>query len=113
MESIKNPQFEKLCLLREKIMKNPEFAWNISEIAKGLYLSKSYLQKIYKSYFGKSIIEEMIQFRIDKAKEFLEKDDMTITDIAKECGYSSYNYFVRQFKKSEGISPTDFRRKLL
>ncbi len=113
MESIKNPQFEKLCLLREKIMKNPEFAWNISEIAKGLYLSKSYLQKIYKSYFGKSIIEEMIQFRIDKAKELLEKDDMTITDIAKECGYSSYNYFVRQFKKSEGISPTDFRRKLL
>ncbi|MDE5853925.1 MAG: substrate-binding domain-containing protein, partial [Ruminococcus sp.] len=110
-ESSKNPQFERLCMLRGKIMKNPEFAWNISEIANELYLSKSYLQKIYKSYFGKSIIEEMIQFRIDKAKELLEKTDMTVTDVAKECGYSSYNYFVRQFKTSEGISPTDFRQE--
>lgn len=112
-ESIKNPQFEKLCLLRGKIMRNPEFSWNIGGIAKELYISKSYLQKIYKSCFGKSIIGEMIQFRIDKAKELLEKTGMTVTDIAKECGYSSYNYFVRQFKKSEGISPTDFRQKLL
>lgn len=111
-ENSKNPQFEKLCMLRGRIMKNPESAWNISEIASGLYLSKSYLQKIYKSYFGKSIIEEMIQFRIDKAKELLEKTDMTVTDIAKECGYSSYNYFVRQFRTAEGISPTAFRQKL-
>ena len=104
-----NPQFEKLCLLRGKIMKNPELPWSIDNIADNLYLSKSYLQKIYKSYFGKSIIEEMIEFRIEKAKELLSKTNMTITDISKECGYSSYNYFVRQFKMSVGVSPSDFR----
>ncbi|MDE6789246.1 MAG: substrate-binding domain-containing protein [Ruminococcus sp.] len=108
-ESNMNPQFEKLCLLRGKIMKNPELPWSIDNIADNLYLSKSYLQKIYKSYFGKSIIEEMIEFRIEKAKELLSKTNMTITDISKECGYSSYNYFVRQFKMSVGVSPSDFR----
>ena len=90
-------------------MKNPEKSWNISDIAEELYLSKSYLQKIYKSYFGKSIIEEMIQFRIEKAKNFLSDTDMTITEIARECGYSSYNYFVRQFKIAEGVSPSEYR----
>lgn len=110
-ESSAKPQYDKLCLLRNNIMKNPEQAWNISEIADGLFLSKSYLQKIYKTYFGKSIIEEMIQFRIDKAKNFLVQTDMTITDIARECGYSSYNYFVRQFKISEDISPSEYREK--
>ena len=110
-ESSANPQFEKLCMLRNRIMKNPENPWNISEIAESLYLSKSYLQKIYKSYFNKSIIEEMIQFRIEKAKELLDNTDMTVTEISKKCGYSSYNYFVRQFKISEGLSPSEYRTK--
>lgn len=108
-ESNMNPQFEKLCMLRGRIMKNPELPWGIDDIADSLYLSKSYLQKIYKSYFGKSIIEEMIGFRIEKARELLAKTDMTVTEISKECGYSSYNYFVRQFKMSVGVSPSEYR----
>ena len=108
-EPTSNPQFEKLCLLRNRIMKNPELPWKINEIAESLYLSKSYLQKIYKSYFGKSIIEEMIQFRIDNAKTLLSQTDMTVTEISRECGYSSYNYFVRQFRSCEGVSPSDYR----
>ena len=108
-ESSANPQFEKLCMLRSRMIKNPELPWNISEIAESLYLSKSYLQKIYKSYFNKSIIEEMIQFRIDKAKGLLSATNMTVTEISKECGYSSYNYFVRQFKMCEGASPSKYR----
>lgn len=111
-ESNVNPQFEKLCMLRNSIRKNPERPWNISEIADSLYLSKSYLQKIYKSYFNKSIIEEMIQFRIDKARELLTNTDATVTDIARECGYSSYNYFVRQFKMCEEISPSEYRENI-
>ena len=108
-DPISNPQFEKLCLLRNRIKKNPELPWSISEIAESLYLSKSYLQKIYKSYFGKSIIEEMIQFRIENAKTLLSQTDMTVTEISRECGYSSYNYFVRQFRSSEGCSPSEYR----
>ena len=108
-EPTSNPQFEKLCQLRNRIMKNPELPWKINEIAESLYLSKSYLQKIYKSYFGRSIIEEMIQFRIDNAKTLLSQTDMTVTEISRECGYSSYNYFVRQFRSCEGLSPSDYR----
>jgi len=108
-----NPQFEKLCMLRNRIMKNPENPWNISEIAEELYLSKSYLQKIYKSYFGSSIIEEMIHFRIDKAKDLLVHTDMTVTEISRECGYSSYNYFVRQFRAEEDMSPSEYRTSAL
>ena len=110
-DSRANPQFEKLCMLRSKMIKNPELPWNISEIAESLYLSKSYLQKIYKSYFNKSIIEEMIRFRIDKAKELLSSTDMTVTEISRKCGYSSYNYFVRQFRMCEGASPSEYREK--
>lgn len=110
-ESPANPQFDKLCQLRGRMRKNPEEPWNIANIAESLYLSKSYLQKIYKSYFNKSIIEELIEFRLEKAKELLTETDMTITDISRQCGYSSYNYFVRQFRNTVGVSPTEYRRK--
>lgn len=108
-----NPQFEKLCMLRSNIMKNPEAPWNISDIADSLYLSKSYLQKIYKSYFNKSIIEEMIEFRIEKAKKLLTSTELTVTEISKQCGYSSYNYFVRQFRMCENVSPSEYRENQL
>lgn len=110
-ETTENPQYEKLCILRGRIMKNPELPWNVNDIAAELYLSKSYLQKMYKHYFGKSIIMDMIDFRLEKAKNLLSASDMTVTEISMECGYSSYNYFVRQFKTAEGMSPTEYREK--
>lgn len=110
-ENGNNPQFEKLCLLRRKLIENPELPWKISGIADDLFISKSYLQKIYKSYFGKCIIEELIQFRLDKAKKLLTNSKLSVTEIAARCGYSSYNYFVRQFKDIEGFSPSEFREK--
>lgn len=108
-ENSVNPHFEKLCSLRNQLMKNPELSWNISEIADRMFISKSYLQKIYKAAFNKSIIEELIQFRLNKAKELLLETDMTVSDIAKECGYSTYNYFVRQFRAAEHIPPSEYR----
>jgi len=104
-----NQHFEKLCQLRNSLIKNPEYSWNISEIADKMFISKSYLQKIYKTTFNKSIIEELIIFRLDKAKELLLNSDATVSEISKECGYSTYNYFVRQFKTAENMSPSEFR----
>ncbi len=106
-----NPQFEKICRLRSELMKNPEINWKVSEISEKMFISKSYLQKIYKQYFNRSIIEELIYFRLDKAKKLLAETDLTVTDISRDCGYTTYNYFVRQFRTIEGISPTEYREQ--
>lgn len=108
-ENLENPQYEKLCALRSSIRKDPAYPWKISEIADSLYLSKSYLQKIYKTFFNKSIIEEMIEFRIDMARKLLEETQLTVTEISRRCGYSSYNYFVRQFRANVGCTPVEYR----
>lgn len=108
-----NPQFEKFCALRTRIKNAPAKPWNISDIAEELFLSKSYLQKMYKTFFNKSIIEEMIEFRVEAAKKLLGETNDTVTDISKKCGYTSYNYFVRQFKMIVGISPSEYREELI
>lgn len=104
-----NTLFEKLCIIREKIRNNPQYEWSIDSICEEFHVSKSYLQKSYKSCFGSSIIDELIHFRIDMAKELLEETELSITEIAEQCGYSSYIYFARQFKKVENIIPSTYR----
>lgn len=105
-----NPQRDKLEKLRSRMMKHPEETWKIDSIADELYLSKSYLQKLYRETFGKSIIEELIQFRTEKACELLVTTPKSISEIAFDCGYSSYTYFTRQFSDLTGMSPSEYRK---
>ena len=75
-----------------------------------LFDNKSYLQKYYKNHFEISIIENIIRLRLDMAKHLLSETDMSITQIAEKCGYSSYIHFTKQFRKYEGTTPTEFRK---
>lgn len=43
------------------------------------------------------------------AKNLLEETGLSITEIAEQCGYSSYLYFTRQFKKVENTTPSAYR----
>ncbi|MDO5560229.1 MAG: substrate-binding domain-containing protein [Oscillospiraceae bacterium] len=106
-----NYQAKKLYELRDKMRKMPEKSWNLQSIAESMYLSKSYLQKLYRLYFEKSIIEDLIYFRLQKAKKLLTETNKSINEISLECGYSAYTYFAKQFKSVENISPTQYREK--
>ena len=92
------------------MINNPEYEWKIEDIASDLFLSRSYLQKLYKDCFYKGIIEDLIDFRVEKASDMLINTDKTINDIALECGYTSYSYFSKQFKTIKNISPAEYRK---
>lgn len=100
---------EKLCIIREKLRNNPQNEWSIDDINEEFHVSKSHLQKSYKSYFESSIIDDLIHLRMDMAKNLLEETELSIREIAEKCGYSSYLYFTRQFKKFEYITPSAYR----
>ena len=108
-----NPHIKKLGALRQRMIDNPEYEWKVEDMAGELFLSRSYLQKLYKDCFGKGIIEELIDFRIEKSVNLLKNTDKSINDIATECGYTSYSYFSKQFKSIKSISPAEYRKKLI
>ncbi len=78
-------------------------------IAKLLFIDKSYLSRIFKSYSGKTITEYVMTKRILVSVTLLRETTMTISRIAIEMGFSDVNYFSRLFKKIVGISPKAFR----
>ena len=67
-------------------------------MAKELSLSRSRFQHLYSDTFGKSVSQDLIQSRIEKASDMLRKSDLTLKDISSICGYNSVSYFIRQFK---------------
>lgn len=71
-------------------------------------LSTVYFRKLFTGVMGVSPITYLHQFRIEKAKEMLQSDYGTLSDIAQSLGYSSLYDFSRTFKKYTGVAPSRY-----
>ena len=105
------PHYSALVELREKIYRNPQKKWNVDLMAADVNMSRSYFQHIYKEFFGVSCMSDVISGKIEKAKEILSETACTVSQVAAMCGYDNEEHFMRQFKKTVGLTPTAYRRK--
>lgn len=81
-------------------------------IAENMYLSPFYISKIFKSETGDTPIRHLINIRLEKAKEILEKGlGNSIQEIAASVGYEDAYHFSKLFKKRYGVSPSQIRSK--
>ena len=103
--------YDLFCKLRHEIQLEPQSNWSIDEVCKKVHLSRSYVQHLYKEFFGTSIITDIKHLRMEKAKYLLISSNITITEISSSCGYRNDVHFMRIFKECIGLSPSDFRKK--
>lgn len=82
----------------------------IEQIAERLNFSSRYLSDLLKNETGKTAIEHIRLFLIDKSKEMLLGSNFTVNEIAYHLGFEYPHYYSRLFKKTEGITPTQFRK---
>lgn len=85
--------------------------FSLDEITEEFFISKYYLCREFKSLYGITLNQYVIAKRITLAKKLLRFSTYTLEEIATECGFYDASYFNKQFKKSEGISASDFRKK--
>lgn len=85
---------------------------SLDQVAENMYLSPFYISKIFKSETGATPIRHLINIRLEKAKELLEKGEITsIQAVATAVGYDDAYHFSKLFKKRYGVSPSQARRK--
>lgn len=72
-------------------------------------MSTAHFSTVFSQSMGKSFIAYLTKLRIEKAKELLVKTDMKLSDVAMEIGYNEPNYFSHVFRKSEGVTPKEYR----
>lgn len=105
------PHYRELCALRERIFSDPVSRWNIDEICSDMNISRTYFHRIYFSAFGVTCMQDVIDSRLTFAGDLLVNTDLSVSRIAEMCGYDSDSYFMRQFKKRLGCTPSEYRRK--
>ena len=85
---------------------------SVTDIATHFNMSTSYFAHFFKQYAQKSVIEYINEIRITHAKNFLEKEETPISEIALRVGFSDVNYFSRKFKAITGMTPTEYKKSL-
>lgn len=86
---------------------------NISTIAQNLGLNRSYLAVLFKKRLAISPQGYLIRFRVEKACDLLKNPMLSIGDVARSVGYDDPLAFSKIFKKTKGLSPSDYRKDLL
>lgn len=82
---------------------------DIAAIAESQNMSVSYFEHVYKELFGVPITKDIIKSRITYARFLLHSSNRSIQEIAEFCGYENVEHFTRQFKKTTGFTPSQYR----
>lgn len=82
----------------------------VQDIADIIHMSPSHFSRVFRQQTGFSPYDFVLVSRLNRAKDFLQKTDMSISQIAFDIGFNSESNFIYFFTKSTGLSPSKFRK---
>ena len=83
----------------------------LDQLAQLAHLNKYYLAHAFRAEFGTSPINYLISRRIEESRFLLRETDHTLSLISQMLGFSSLSYFSQCFRRVEGVSPMEYRKK--
>ena len=86
---------------------------SLSVLAEEFHLSAQYISQLFKSEIGVNFLAYLTSIRMEQAKKLLLSTSLPIADVAEQSGYADYRVFTKVFKKSEGMTPSQYRREFL
>ena len=82
---------------------------SLDSVAREIDLSAPYLSSLFSKVLGTTFINYVQSVRIQKAKELLCTTTMKVYEVAYAIGYDDEKYFSQVFRKTEGVTPSQFR----
>jgi len=96
----------------EMIRKNYNKKLSLSEIAGSYHFSDAYFSYSFKKVAGISLMNYIMEVRVEKAKELMLSSNYNLKDIALRVGYPDQHYFTKIFKKMTGTSPKEYKMQI-
>lgn len=94
------------------IQTNASTDLTVESLCQTFSCSRSYFSHTFKKQVGKSFREYLTDIRLEQAKRLLELSNLNVTEISDSVGFQDSNYFSVVFKKSMGLSPLAYRKKV-
>jgi len=98
-------------VIKDYIDRNYKKDISAKDVAGILGYSDVYFSKVFKQLFDDNFINYLTKIRIDRAKVLLKDISFNIKEVGKSVGYADSNYFTKVFKRSIGISPSEYRNR--
>ena len=84
---------------------------SISDLCETFHVSKNYLYVTFRNNLNNTVTGYVNEQRIRRAQELLERTNESVYQIAESVGIGNYTYFCKLFKKLNGVTPTEYRKK--
>lgn len=81
----------------------------LADLARLVNFSDRYISMVFKQSIGIPIHQYIIRQRVERAKRLLKSSQLSITEIALQCGFYSHSHLTRAFKRIVGVNPSDIR----
>ena len=82
-------------------------------LAEEFHLSAQYISQLFKNEIGVGFLTYLTNIRMERAKQLLLSTSLSIAEVSEQSGYGDYRVFTKVFKKSEGITPSQYRRDFI
>lgn len=86
---------------------------SLSVLAEEFHMNAQYISQLFKNEIGVGFLAYLTNIRMEKAKKLLLATSLSVAEIAEQSGYGDYRVFTKAFKKTEGITPSQYRREFL
>lgn len=103
---IRDEAREAAIALRERLDRR----WTLTQLASTMHLSPSQVRRLFIVAFGKSPIAYLTMLRVERMAEMLRTTDDAIALVANDVGWNDPDFAARQFRRSIGVSPSEYRR---
>lgn len=95
------------------IHENYDKSFTLVDLANHLYVSPAYLSKLFSAEIGEPFSKYLLNYRIQKAIEYMKNSEYKLYTIASLCGFSDITYFSKAFKSVTGMSPQKYKNTKL
>lgn len=100
-------------IARDYIVENHDREMSIADVANYVFLSQGYFARAFRDETGMNPMAFLMQVRVEQACKLLERQDIKVSGIATQVGFSSPQRFNAAFRKHIGMTPMQYRRRIL
>jgi len=104
---------EALVLLRGEFEENPGFAWTRELMAERCRCTPAHLTRQFRRCFHTTPYRMLLELRMRRARHLLEREELSVKEIASAVGYPNALNFSTEFRRRVGMSPREYRRRIL
>jgi len=99
----------KIKKMAEENFSNPEC--NVAWIAEKLHMTSGHVGRVFNKSTGIGLMEYITEWRMKVACQLLSDENISVSKVAVQVGYTDANYFTKAFRNKIGMSPSEYRKK--